>query len=66
MEKQIKVLERLLLTMVGIMTLGVLFTFLFMIVNEDKLAFYSMASCVYSIIPLFFIAVVLDTKIRRE
>jgi hypothetical protein len=48
------------------MIAGMLFTFLLMLVNEDQLAWYSLCISVFSILPLFFVAVVLDTRIRRD
>jgi 1,4-dihydroxy-2-naphthoate octaprenyltransferase len=65
MKKQIKVLEVILGIIIVIMTLGMLSTFLLMFVNEDELAWNAMCISVFSILPLFFVAVVLDSNIRR-
>ena len=65
MKKMTKALLVILNTIIGIMICGMLFTFLLMLVNEDELAFNAMSIAVYSILPLFFVAIVLDTKIRR-
>lgn len=66
MKKQIKALNIILNTCIGLMIAGMLFTFLLMLVNEDQLAWYSLCISVFSILPLFFVAIFLDTRIKRD
>ena len=66
MKNIIKAKDIILGIIIVLMTLGMLFTFLLMLVNEDQLAWYSLCISVFSILPLFFVAIFLDTRIRRD
>ena len=65
MKTKTKALKIILGIIVAIMTLGMLSTFSLMYFNEDELAWNAMCISVFSILPLFFVAVLLDTNIRR-
>ena len=65
MKKRNKALDILLGTIIVVMVLGMLFTFLFMVVNEDKLAFNTMTISVCTIAILLVPALILDVKNER-
>jgi len=65
MEKQRKILMVLLRLIIAINVIGMLLAFMLALTNEKELAVNVVAIAGYTVLPIFLVAVYLDTKIRR-